>query len=67
MEFRLSSEYIELDNLLKVLNIASSGAEAKILIQRGTVRVNGEPEARIRRKLKVGDVILVDAEEIKVV
>ena len=55
MEFQLKTEFIELDNLLKVLELASSGAEARQSIQSGAVKVNGQVENRIRRKLRSGD------------
>ena len=55
MEFVLRGDYIELDNLLKVSGIAASGAEARDLIRLGRVLVNGDQEARLRRKIKKGD------------
>ena len=55
MNFKLKSEFIELDNLLKVLELAASGAEAKQIIQSGAVKVNGQVESRVRRKLRLGD------------
>jgi len=55
MDFKLKSEFIELDNLLKTLELVASGAEAKQIIQSGAVKVNGQVENRIRRKLRLGD------------
>ena len=55
MDFQLKTEFIELDNLLKVLELVVSGAEAKQSIQSGEVKVNGQVESRIRRKLRLGD------------
>ncbi len=66
MEFKLTSEFIELDNLLKVLRIVSSGAEAKQLILAGSVKVNGQPESRVRRKLRQGDVVECQGQQITV-
>lgn len=67
MEFKLTSEFIELDNLLKVLRIVSSGAEAKQLILAGSVKVNGQPESRVRRKLRQGDLVESGEHKIQVV
>ena len=39
MEFKLKSEFIELDNLLKTLNLVASSAEAKREIQAGILRL----------------------------
>ena len=55
MEFKLNTEFIELDNMLKALKVVVSGAEAKQQILEGTVKVNGVVESRIRRKLRSGD------------
>ncbi len=56
-EFKLSSEFIELDNLLKIAGFAGSAGAAGNLIKEGLVKVNGSPEARVRRKLKAGDCV----------
>ena len=59
LKFKLSSEYIELDNLLKAMNLAPTGAQAKMLILANSVKVNGVIEKRVRRKLRKGDTIEV--------
>ncbi|MFA5004902.1 MAG: RNA-binding S4 domain-containing protein [Candidatus Omnitrophota bacterium] len=55
MEFKLKTEFVELDNLLKALDLVANGAEAKQKIQASLVKVNGEIELRVRRKLRQGD------------
>ena len=52
-----------LGQALKAANAAGSGGEAKVLIQGGEVRVNGEVETRRGRKLKKGDVVEVGGNE----
>jgi ribosome-associated protein len=52
--FTLNSEYIELDKLLKLLAIASSGGAAKAMVTEGMVKVDGERETRKTRKLRAG-------------
>ncbi len=66
MEFILRTEYIELDNVLKALKLVGSGGEARQHIQGGAVKVNGERETRVRRKLRAGDRVDFGAIEIKV-
>jgi ribosome-associated protein len=58
-ELRKNDEYIELIKLLKVVNIASSGAEAKVFVKNGEVRLNGEDESRMRAKIRIGDIVEV--------
>ncbi len=66
MEFQLNEqEYIELNVLLKLLNLVDSGGMAKMLILDNQVQVNNQVENRIRRKLRVGDV--VSFQKVKVV
>jgi ribosome-associated protein len=62
---RLSSD-ITLGQALKAENVVGTGGEAKILIQAGEVRVNGEVETRRGRKLREGDVIEVGEERLEV-
>ena len=46
---------IQLSRFLKAQGLVSTGGEAKILIQRGDVRVNGSIETRRARQLHPGD------------
>lgn len=66
MEYKLEEEYIQLQNLLKLLGIVDSGAMAKNIIQDGLVRVNGEVDTRRGKKLRVGDVVEVFDEKIEI-
>jgi ribosome-associated protein len=52
-------EYIELIKLLKVLRIAESGGQAKLMVGDGIVYLNGQQEFRKRAKLRNGDVVEV--------
>ncbi len=51
---------IKLGQFLKLEGIADSGVHAKILIQEGMVKVNGETELRRGRKLHPGDEVQVE-------
>lgn len=57
---------ITLGQALKAANVAGTGGEAKVLIQAGEVRVNGEVETRRGRKLRRGDVVEVGEERLEV-
>lgn len=57
---------IRLDQFLKLNAMVGTGGQAKLLIQGGSVRVNGEIETRRRRKLHVGDVVEVDDQQLVV-
>lgn len=57
---------IELCQLLKFANLVQSGGEAKTVIARKLVRVNGEVETRKRKKLNPGDMIEFAGEKFKI-
>jgi ribosome-associated protein len=61
-----AEEYIKLDQFLKLAQVVQSGGEAKMLIQAGQVLVNGQVETRRGRKLRPGDVVVVEGEELVV-
>lgn len=52
---KLSTEYIKLEQALKLVGAVGSGAEAKVCIAGGKVRVNGKVELQRGRKLRSGD------------
>ena len=56
-EVIITKEPTELFKILKFEGIASSGAEAKMVIAEGLVKVNDEVETRKRRKIVGGDKI----------
>ncbi len=60
----IKGEFIKLDALLKFANVVSSGGEAKIRIQNGEVKVNGEVCTLRGKKIKNGDSVCFGGEEI---
>jgi ribosome-associated protein len=56
----ISEDYIKLDQFLKIINVAPTGGQAKILIQSGEVSVNGTIETRRGRKLVSGDRVTIE-------
>jgi ribosome-associated protein len=57
--FQLTSEFIELIKLLKLLGIAEHGSEAKMMVDSEDIKLNGTIESRYRAKLRAGDKILI--------
>ena len=51
----IKSDYIKLDSALKCAGLVSTGGHAKIVIQSGEVKVNGEVCTQRGRKLKNDD------------
>lgn len=55
MKYKIHTEYIQLIQLLKAINISQSGGQAKLMVEDGEVRVNGKVDFRKRAKLFPGD------------
>lgn len=66
IEITIDSEFIKLDQFLKLADIASTGGHAKFLIQEGLVKVNGEIETRRGKKLRYNDIVEVEGNTIKI-
>ena len=56
-KIKIDTDIIKLDSFLKWAAIASSGSEAKFLIQEEMVKVNNEVCTQRGKKLKVGDIV----------
>jgi len=65
-ELKVGQPYIELNKLLKIVQLAQTGGHAKILIQNEEVIVNDVIETRVRKKLVKSDTIVVGDQHIKI-
>jgi ribosome-associated protein len=57
---KISTEFIKLEALLKYEGLAETGGDAKLRIQAGEVRVNGEVCTMRGKKLRPGDRVELD-------
>ena len=64
---KISTEIIKLDSFLKWCGAASLGSEAKIYVQGGEVKVNGEVCTQRGKKLKSGDIVEIHGEVYKII
>ncbi|NFU16628.1 S4 domain-containing protein YaaA [Clostridium botulinum] len=67
VKIKINSEIIKLDSFLKWSGATTLGSEAKVFIQNGEVKVNGEIEKRRGRKLKIDDLIEFNNETYKII
>lgn len=63
---RIETEFIKLEALLKYASLVGSGGEAKNLIQDGLVSVNGEVCTMRGKKIRPGDRVSLDGQEVVV-
>ena len=66
-EIKLRDEYIKLGQALKAAGLVGSGVDAKLVIQDGLVKVNGETEVQRGKKLYDGDTVTFEGETIRIV
>ena len=65
--FDLQGEFIELNQLLKVVGLCSSGGAGKMLVAQGRVKVDGEVELRKTCKIRSGQKVIYEDQEIQVI
>ncbi len=63
---RIRDEFIKLGQALKLAGLVESGVDAKIVIQNGLVKVNGEIDTRRGKKLVNGDIVEFDGNQFKI-
>lgn len=66
LEFNVNGEYVELNQLLKLVGICDSGGAGKMLVASGEVSVDGSVESRKTCKIRPGQVVKIGDIRIKV-
>ena len=59
LEFHLTGEFVELNNLLKLTGVCDSGGAGKMLVAAGEVAVDGKTELRKTCKIRAGQVVTI--------
>ena len=60
----ISTEFIRLQDLMKLGNLVGSGGEAKVRIQEGEVKVGGETCLQRGKKIRPGDKVAFAGETL---
>ncbi len=63
---KLRDAYIKLGQAIKAAGLVQTGAEAKIVVQDGQVKVNGHVETQRGKKLVAGDEVEYKGETIRI-
>ncbi|HEX5036315.1 MAG TPA: RNA-binding S4 domain-containing protein [bacterium] len=66
LTFTLKDDFIELNKLLKVMDLCESSGAGKALVASGVVKVNGQVELRKACKIRAGSVVTVGEATITV-
>ncbi|AMP01138.1 RNA-binding S4 domain-containing protein [Collimonas sp. NPDC087041] len=59
LELRLNSDYVELNQLLKLTGVCDSGGAGKALVASGVVSVDGKVELRKTCKIQAGQKVTI--------
>lgn len=63
---KLRDDYIKLGQALKAAGLVESGVDAKLVIQDGYVKVNGQRQTQRGKKLYNGDIVEFEGNQIKI-
>ncbi|MDD5330731.1 MAG: RNA-binding S4 domain-containing protein [Sulfuricella sp.] len=66
LEFTLTGEFVELNQLLKLAGLCDSGGAGKMIVAGGGVRVDGKVELRKTCKIRAGQVVSLGDARIRV-
>lgn len=63
---KIKDDFIKLGQALKLAGLVDSGVDAKLSIQGGDVKVNGEIEYQRGKKLREGDTVSFEGSEFQI-
>lgn len=66
LEFAVEGEYVELNQLLKLVGVVDSGGAGKALVASGEVSVDGRQELRKTCKIRAGQTVSLGDLRIRV-
>jgi ribosome-associated protein len=67
LTFELNSEFIEVNQLLKLSGLVDSGGAGKNLVASGAVSVDGKKESRKTAKIRAGQTVSIGDVRISVI
>ncbi|MEB0139184.1 MULTISPECIES: RNA-binding S4 domain-containing protein [unclassified Undibacterium] len=67
LSFSLEGEFVELNQLLKLVGLCESGGAGKMIVASGDVKVDGQQETRKTAKIRAGQVVQIGDIRISVV
>lgn len=65
-DIKIKEDFITLGQLIKVLDLISSGGEAKSFLLSADVKINQEADNRRGRKLYKGDLVIINSKKYRV-
>ncbi|WMW81976.1 RNA-binding S4 domain-containing protein [Undibacterium cyanobacteriorum] len=66
ISFTVEGEFVELNQLLKLIGVCDSGGAGKMIVASGEVKVDGHQELRKTAKIRPGQVVELGDLRVKV-
>ena len=66
LSFTLDGEYVEVNQLLKLVGLCDSGGAGKVIVANGAVKVDGKQELRKTAKIRAGQTVTLGDVSIKI-
>ena len=66
VSFELNGEFVELNQLLKLVGLCDSGGAGKMMVASGEVKVDGKQELRKTAKIRAGQQVSVGDVKISI-
>ncbi|MEO0312663.1 MAG: hypothetical protein RIQ89_2320 [Bacteroidota bacterium] len=66
VKIEIATEFIQLSQLLKLLNWVENGSMAHQVVDEGLVAVNGMKATERRKKIRPGDVVSFDNQMVRI-
>lgn len=63
---KIKTEFIKLDQFVKYVGLAGSGADAKNMVSEEMIKVNGQVELQRGKKLRSGDKIDINGKAFEI-
>lgn len=63
---KIKTEFIKLDQFIKYVGLAGSGADAKNMVAEEMIKVNGQVELQRGKKLRSGDKIEINGKTFEI-
>ena len=64
---KISTDVIQLDQLLKWMGLTETGGQARFLIDAGQIRINEGVTTERRRKIYPGDLLVIEGQQYRII
>ncbi|MCR5815285.1 MAG: RNA-binding S4 domain-containing protein [Ruminococcus sp.] len=67
LKVKITTDYIKLDSLLKFAGLVETGADGKLIVQEGRIKVNGEVCTMRGKKITPADKVQIDEIDTEII